>query len=318
MSVFDQARELAQAGRAREGIDLICRAADDGDPDALLALANWRLWGMYGPRDLAQCHALLARAAAGGSIEAARLRATLTGNGTGVRSDVAAATQMLRDLAPRDADSARQLALLDAMAGAAPVAALGVDELSPDPEIRIVRGLLGIAQCDYLMAKARPGLQASRVVDDRTGQPRPDPVRTSSGMAFDPAQEDLVVHMINRRVAEATVTPVSSGEMLHILHYAPGQEYRPHLDALPGAGNQRHLTALIYLNDGYDGGETAFVDLGIKARGRQGDCLIFRNAQADGRADPRTRHAGLPVTGGAKWLASRWIRQGAYDPFAGP
>ena len=71
---------------------------------------------------------------------------------------------------------------------------------------------------------------------------------------------------------------------------------------------QRVLTFLVYLNEGYEGGETAFPALGIKVRGQTGDGLLFRNATTDGKPDPRAIHSGLPVTRGVKHLASRWIR----------
>ena len=51
---------------------------------------------------------------------------------------------------------------------------------------------------------------------------------------------------------------------------------------------------------------------------RGGDALLFFNTLADGRADPATRHAGLPVRSGAKWLATRWIRARPLDPWNQP
>ena len=93
-----------------------------------------------------------------------------------------------------------------------------------------------------------------------------------------------------------------------VLRYQQGQEYRPHLDALPGLENQRVLTALVYLNDAYLGGETEFTRLGLKVKGRKGDVLVFRNTTADGSPDPISEHAGLPVVNGIKYLGSRWIR----------
>ena len=69
------------------------------------------------------------------------------------------------------------------------------------------------------------------------------------------------------------------------------------------------LTALIYLNNDYEGGETAFVRTALKVRGRKGDALIFRNILEDRSVNPLSEHAGLPVIKGAKFLASRWIRE---------
>ncbi|HEU0134522.1 MAG TPA: 2OG-Fe(II) oxygenase, partial [Allosphingosinicella sp.] len=84
--------------------------------------------------------------------------------------------------------------------------------------------------------------------------------------------------------------------------------YKPHMDALPAEPNQRILTALLYLSEDYEGGETSFPRTGLSYRGAAGDALIFSNVGADGRADPLALHAGLPVTRGTKYLASRWIR----------
>jgi prolyl 4-hydroxylase len=97
---------------------------------------------------------------------------------------------------------------------------------------------------------------------------------------------------------------------MQVLSYAPGQQYHQHSDALPNVppGQQRVLTFLVYLDEAYDGGETAFPALGLNVRGRTGDGLLFRNASHDGTPDPRSVHAGLPVTRGVKHLASRWIR----------
>ena len=49
-------------------------------------------------------------------------------------------------------------------------------------------------------------------------------------------------------------------------------------------------------------------------KGRTGDALIFRNILANGDPDPASRHAGLPVLEGVKYLASRWIRQSRWVP----
>ena len=74
----------------------------------------------------------------------------------------------------------------------------------------------------------------------------------------------------------------------------------------------RHWTALIWLNDDYEGGETDFPDVGVRVKGAVGDMLLFHNVTGEGLPDPRMIHAGLPVTSGVKWMASRWIRGANY------
>jgi prolyl 4-hydroxylase len=144
-----------------------------------------------------------------------------------------------------------------------------------------------------------------------------DPIRTSLGAAFPFTAEDPVLHAINRRIAKLTGTSYEQGEPLQVLSYAPGQQYRLHSDALPSGTNQRVLTLLVYLNNDFEGGETAFPDLGISHRGGAGDAIVFANVDAAGRPEMRARHAGLPVRRGRKWLLSKWIRERPLD-LSGP
>ena len=118
---------------------------------------------------------------------------------------------------------------------------------------------------------------------------------------------------LNRRFAAASGTDYKNGETLQSLRYRPGQEYRPHFDFVAG-DNRRLATGLIYLNDDYDGGETAFVQTDPKVRGTCGDMLLFSNVTPEGEADPLAEHAGLPVTRGIKFLATRWIREKRWIP----
>lgn len=282
------------------------------DSAALFALARQRLFALDGSRDLKAAHDLLRKAAGKGHVEAARTRAYLIANGMGCRADPEEGRRLLAKIAPRDAEAAAQIDLLKRL-GKAP--AVRREPVNGSPEIVLIGGLLAPEECRHLIARAEPTLQPSFVVDPASGQRIPHPVRTSHGTSFGPTEEDLVINRINRRIAAASGTRYEQGEPLHMLRYAPGQEYRPHVDALPGVANQRLWTMLVYLNDGYRGGETDFPELGITIGGAMGDALLFRNLDDDGRPDPLTRHAGLPVTSGTKWLATRWIRQAAYHPW---
>jgi prolyl 4-hydroxylase len=182
-------------------------------------------------------------------------------------------------------------------------------ELSAEPRVWSFDRLFSAEESAYLIERAQPNLEPSVIVDPQTGQMREHPVRTSHNMSFVWVSEDLVIHALNRRIAAASGTAVSVGEPLQILRYSPGQQFRPHFDAFDSTDNQRVLTMLVYLNENYEGGQTVFTHNGLTFRGRTGDGLLFRNALADGRRDESAQHAGLPVTAGEKWLASRWIRE---------
>ena len=290
------------------------RAAEAGDPEALWTVANWRLFGLYGPRDASAAHRLLKKAAERGHVEAHRIRATLIANGTGRPSDPERGRMLLEQIAAKDPYAALQVKFLEHVRPADAAAEAPRETLSSEPRVELVRGILSPEECRYLRILAEPRLQASFVIDPLSGRPVPHPVRTSAGTNFGPVEEDLVVHAINRRIAHATATNAECGEPLHMLRYLPGEEFKPHMDWIEGEENQRVLTVLVYLNDDYEGGETAFPQLGLTVRGRVGDALVFENAFADGRGDPRMEHAGLPVVRGMKWLATRWIRARPFDP----
>jgi prolyl 4-hydroxylase len=156
-------------------------------------------------------------------------------------------------------------------------------------------------------------LEPAVVVDPASGRQVRDKVRVCDSVGFTWPLENPAVHALNRRIAAATGTTPGQGEPLQVLRYRPGGEYRPHFDAIPGFANQRVMTLLVWLNDGYEGGETHFPTPGLKLKGRPGDALLFRNTGPDGRRDPASGHAGLPVTAGEKLIASRWIRERPFE-----
>lgn len=315
MTLWADATALARAGRPAEAEALIVRAADQGDPEGNLILAHWHLYGDNRPRDFDIAHRHLQRAAEKGSTEAIRIRAHLIASGTGCPADQALALKMLREIADSDSAVAAELSFLPRMMSIADAKKATRKRVSTDPSIEIVYKLLLPEECDYVMRLAEPSLKPSLVDDPITGRGKPDPIRTSFGATFAPHDEDLVIQAINRRLAMATGTDVRQGEAMHVMRYTPGQEYRPHLDALAGLKNQRICTAIAYLNEDFEGGATDFPLLSIIVRAGKGDVLIFRNTDARGQPDQRLRHAGQPVTHGAKWIATRWIRSGPHDPY---
>lgn len=312
-ALFKQATALARGGRPQDGVRFIEEAAERGDADANFIVAHWFLYGSDRPRDAVAAGRHLERAGQAGNAEALRTLAYLTASGTGRDRDPQKALELLRRAAQSDGVAAAELAMLSRLADEE--AAPAREQVSSDPHIEIVRGLLGAEECAWLIRRAEPLLKPSFVDDGKSGLGRPDPIRTSHGAAFLPHEADLVVQAITRRIATVTGTAADHGEALYVMRYSPGQQYRPHLDALPGLKNQREWSAIAYLNDGFEGGATAFPDLGLSLRLQAGDLLVFRNSDSGQVADPRMRHSGEPVTAGEKWVATRWIRHGPHDPY---
>jgi prolyl 4-hydroxylase len=311
-----RAAALAGVGREAEAVAAIQAGIAANEPDALVLAAQWRLFGAFaaslGPRDPAAAKALLARAADAGDLSARVLLAYLTANPACGEPDPVAARGHLALAAPALRQLGDQLALYDGLVGR-PLPP--PERLSDRPDLVRWPGLLTAAECAWLIAAAQARLAPSLVVDPVTGVARADPVRRARAMSFGPLDEDLAVGAIADRIAAASGTDRAAAEPLAVLAYGARDEYRPHLDTVPGLANQRAVTVLTYLNDDFAGGETVFDD-GPTVAPRTGDAIVFRVADASGQPLPEARHAGAPVTRGVKYLCSRWIRLAAHDIWA--
>lgn len=314
-----QAERLIAQGNPRSALLLLHSLGAAGNVDALFRLAIAHLVGDIVSRDLAAARAWLDQAVTIGHVDAALMRIALMANGSGAQPDWAGALTLLDVAAQADPVAADQLELVRAMTldeDGCPTVRPSGRPISTSPSVLHFPALLTAKECLHIARTAEPLFEPALVIDPRTGRPMPHPVRTSDGAVIGPAREDLVVRAINLRIAVASRTDVRAGEALTVLRYARGQQYRPHHDAISGTPNQRAWTMLLYLNDGYAGGETRFLPSNITVRGKRGDGLLFRNLLPDGRPDPAAQHAGLPVTAGHKWLATRWIRQQPLDLWA--
>ena len=125
--------------------------------------------------------------------------------------------------------------------------------------------------------------------------------------------KEIQQHMINRIKEELEIEhSLANCESIQLTRYRVGQEYRDHHDHFNLQGhentvdNDRIATALLYLNDGFIGGETEFPLLNISVIPRQGDILYFEYPKdiAD-----LLLHAGRPILRGEKRIVSLWIRE---------
>jgi hypothetical protein len=190
--------------------------------------------------------------------------------------------------------------------------------LSAAPRIGIVEGLIAPRICDWIVERARPHMRRAQIYDPQDAQGRTSLARTNSEMRFAFEQLDLVMMFTAEKIAALTGFSVSNMEPPSVLHYLPGQEFRPHYDYLDPAipayaaaaaqTGQRVATLLIYLSEDFDEGATDFPEVRLRFKGRKGDAVFFHNVTPDGRPDTRTLHAGLAPTRGEKWLFSQWIR----------
>jgi prolyl 4-hydroxylase len=314
-STVEDGLALLRAGRRQEGLSVLTGLALASEPDALFALAEFYWRGGPVSQDFWRGRELIRRAAQAGHRLAGIGYTNLLAGGIAGDRDWQGAVSRLREEARSDPQRARALSLLEHMdltPDGDPGSLPQERRLSGSPWVTLHPGAFTAEECDFLVTTARPTLRPSRV-GDGAGQEVRSSVRTSDDTTIFWMMEDPATHALNRRLAAMSGTKPEQAVALLVLRYRPGQEYRPHVD-WDGGENGRIVTALAYLNDDYEGGETLFVKTGLKVKGRKGDVLVFRSTTADGAFDPMSEHAGLPVVRGTKYLASRWIHAHRYAP----
>jgi prolyl 4-hydroxylase len=314
-ATLEEALRLIEAKDTR-GLDLVLAIASGGDPDGLFLLAEMTLSGTMVRQDAIKGRQLLEYAGSRGHGRANIMVTNLLANGVAGKRNWPIALQRLAAEARVIPERSRALELIETMeldAQGDPVTTPESKPFSDRPHAVLFERLLSPNECAYLIGVVGELFEPSMVYDEWHRRVR-DTIRTSDGATVNWVMEDPAVQALNRRIAAATNTAYDQGEALHVLRYSPGQQYRPHFDWINGAENQRIWTALVYLNEDYEGGATAFVRTGQEVRGKTGDMLLFSNAQEDGHGDPLAEHAGRPVTSGTKYLATRWIREARWIP----
>ncbi|CAN6970653.1 unnamed protein product [Brassica rapa subsp. trilocularis] len=207
-----------------------------------------------------------------------------------------------------------------------------VEIISWEPRASIYHNFLTKEECKYLIELAKPHMEKSTVVDQKTGKSTDSRVRTSSG-TFLPRGRDKIIRQIEKRISDFTFIPVEHGEGLQVLHYEIGQKYEPHYDYFMDEyntrnGGQRIATVLMYLSDVEEGGETVFPSAkgnysavpwwnelsecgkgGLSVKPKMGDALLFWSMTPDATLDPSSLHGGCAVIKGNKWSSTKWLRE---------
>ncbi len=190
--------------------------------------------------------------------------------------------------------------------------------LHMQPEIRELSQILDPMECSHLAVLSMPYLEPSKVISS-SGEGKSTSGRTSHGTNFPDFRSDFVVNTIVMRLASEANQAVETAENLTLLKYGERDQYRVHPDYfntnLPGLegllehGGQRVKTIVCYLNTVGKGGETEFPDLNMRVSAIAGNGVYFENTDEKGNIYTQSRHAGLPVIEGSKWIITLWFRQ---------
>jgi prolyl 4-hydroxylase len=188
---------------------------------------------------------------------------------------------------------------------------------SSDPIIYVVDDFISEDECQEFINCSKGKLQPATVVGLDNEQKLKD--RTNE-FAWLEHHANESIHEVSKRLSILVQMPIRNAEMFQVVHYERGTEYKPHFDSFDQStelgkkywepGGQRMITALIYLNDVEDGGATYFPELNISITPKKGNVLVFHNTISETtNINPRSLHAGMPVSSGEKWAANLWFRE---------
>lgn len=295
-----------------------------GDPHAQALLARKHVIGREVPYDPDEATRLLSLATAQEFPLALLISASFAALGVGRKQSFDDAIGFLARAAATGSERAiGQLKALGGVEGFDPDAWLAPAPMvqhASSPRIFTTADLIPASACAWLASQAVLRLEPTLVKDAMLRAAVASSQRSNTGCGFSKIEGDLVLQMTRLRLAAWTGIEPAFQEPPNILHYERGQEYRPHYDFVRvdeerglqrelASWGQRRVTALVYLNEDYSGGETDFPRLGWRYKGKTGDALMFWNLSEAGEREELSLHAGLPVTGGAKIILSQWIRE---------
>ena len=334
-----RAEELDAAGKHSEALVQLVAGVHKQDAEALTRLGKRLLIGDRAPCRPAEAAGFIADAVRSGGAEAAALQATLrmiqAVDERSMHSALGAlalaaergfvpACAQLRVLAGQLPGTAAFAApqdwreLADGFDLAAWLAAPPGRALHQQPRVHLFDAFIPPAMCRWLIERARGRLARAQVYDGVTRETTIHQTRTNSAALFNLLETDCVLALVQQRMCRGLNVSLRYLEPAAVLHYAVGQEIKPHFDFVdPNVPNhdeeiaqrgQRVVTFLVYLNEDYGDGQTEFPRLALSHKGRTGEGLYFVNALNDGKADLRTLHAGRPPGSGEKWIVSQFVR----------
>ncbi|HVJ29945.1 MAG TPA: 2OG-Fe(II) oxygenase [Gammaproteobacteria bacterium] len=339
-----RAEQCDAAGAHADAVGHLAAGARKHDVEAMTRLGKRLLVGDRSPCLPKDGAGLIAEASARGGAEAAAVLAVLYAVGASRGHGVQAGLQSLIVAAERGWPPARaQLNVLAAgpsedSAGDGlsprtdwPALAQAIDlgpwqtppaatDLSASPLVRSYPQFASAAMCRWFIENARGRLSRALVYEAISREVMAKPTRTNTAAVFNIVATDFLFVLAQLRMSACLGVPLRQFEALTVLHYDEGEEITEHYDfvdpKLPSYAQEiaeqgdRVVTFLVYLNDDYQGGETAFPRLDISHKGSRGEGIFFVNSD-HGRADTRTLHAGRTPVGGEKWIVSQFIRDRA-------
>jgi predicted 2-oxoglutarate/Fe(II)-dependent dioxygenase YbiX len=170
------------------------------------------------------------------------------------------------------------------------------------PFVAVAEDALPAADCEALVARIEAGAPAAAPIIMNGREVSAPGVRNNDRVIFDDPTLAAALYARTGTLAPAELAGgrrVGYNERFRGYRYRPGQRFAPHFDGAfyrpetPDGREGSVLTLLLYLNDGFSGGETTLCDYEVVVRPRRGTIFLFEHAML---------HEGCAVTDGTKYV----------------
>lgn len=186
----------------------------------------------------------------------------------------------------------------------------------PFTQIYTYDNILTKDECEGLMQLIDTRLRPSTVSDDSDSCLVSD-YRTSQTSDLHYFDDPLYLEL-DRRIVDTLGLYSFLGEIMQAQKYEPGQYYKEHWDFfMPTTKEykiycewmgQRTWTAMVYLNNVEEGGETYFKHLNLRVKPKQGMLVAWNNLYKNGLPNLKTMHEACPPISGNKYVVTKWFR----------
>ncbi|NAS30024.1 oxidoreductase, 2OG-Fe(II) oxygenase [Flavobacteriaceae bacterium R38] len=165
------------------------------------------------------------------------------------------------------------------------------------PEIFLVKDFLSQQECNAFIEKGELVSFEEAKVNIDGKQVSVKGIRNNERLLF---KDEFLAESIWKKIQPfapsdfGIYTPIGLNELFRIYKYSKGQRFKMHRDGSYERNDKEcsFFSFLIYLNEGYVGGETYFEN-GITITPQLGDALIFHHP---------LRHEGKPLISGVKYV----------------
>jgi len=135
-----------------------------------------------------------------------------------------------------------------------------------------------------------------------------------------PKIEELMKNIVKEVINPFYEIEIHQSEVPQLLSYGPGGHYQPHIDGesmwrtpegemIWKKSVDRDISMVLFINDGYEGGDFVFPDLGVRVRPEPGMLVAFPS-------NHHYKHGVEPVTKGIRYSMVCWAEAKGFPTMA--